>query len=89
MLLIKYPNIYTDTSALYMDSPEESIERIMMTDMGSLWVDRALHRQIMFGSNGPRFRQFKLLRGLEKVPMRERSREEIYYRNALRFMGKE
>lgn len=89
MLLIKYPNVYTDTSALYMDSPEESIERILRTDMGPLWVDRALHRQIMFGSDGPRFRQFKLLRGLEKVPMREKSREEIYFRNALRFMGKE
>lgn len=48
-------------------------------------TERTLHSQIMFGSNGPRFRQFKLLRALDKVPMREYARESIYYKNALRF----
>lgn len=89
MLMIKYPNVYTDTSVLYLDSPEESIQRLFTVDMGSLWVDRALHKQIMFASNGPRFRQFKLLRALEKIPMRDYAREGIYYKNALRFLGEE
>ena len=89
MLIIKYPNVYTDTSVLYMDSPEESIRRLFTVDMGPLWVDRALHRQIMFGSNGPRFRQFKILRALEKIEMRDYAREGIYYKNALRFLGEE
>ncbi len=89
MLMIKYPNVYTDTSVLYMDSPEESIKRLFTIDMGPLWTDRALHSQIMFGSNGPRFRQFKLLRALEKIEMRDYAREGIYYKNALRFLGKE
>ncbi|RDU24044.1 amidohydrolase family protein [Anaerosacchariphilus polymeriproducens] len=89
MLMIKYSNVYTDTSVLYLDSPEESMKRLFTVDMGSLWVDRALHKQIMFGSNGPRFRQFKLLRALEQIPMRETSRDNIYYRNALRFIGRE
>ncbi|BCJ97161.1 amidohydrolase family protein [Anaerocolumna chitinilytica] len=89
MLMIKYPNVYTDTSVLYMDSPEESMMRLFTVDMGPLWTERALYNQIMFGSNGPRFRQFKLLRALDKVPMREYARENIYYKNALRFLGEE
>ncbi|WMJ89488.1 amidohydrolase family protein [Anaerocolumna sp. MB42-C2] len=89
MLMIKYPNVYTDTSVLYMDSPEESMMRLFTVDMGPLWTERALHSQIMFGSNGPRFRQFKLLRALDKVPMKEYAREGIYYKNALRFLGEE
>lgn len=89
MMMIKYPNVYTDTSVLYLDSPEESIRRLFTVDMGSLWMDRALYKQVMFGSNGPRFRQFKLLRALEKIPMREYAREGIYYKNALRFLGEE
>jgi hypothetical protein len=89
MLMIKYPNVYADTSVLYLDSPEESISRLFTQDMGPLWVDRALHKQIMFASNGPRFRQFKILRALEKVPMRDYAREGIYWKNALRFLGEE
>lgn len=89
MLMIKYPNVYTDTSLLYLDSPEESMERLFTVDMGPLWMDRALHKQVIFGSNGPRFRQFKLLRALEKIPMRDYAREGIYYKNALRFLGEE
>lgn len=89
MLMIKYPNVYTDTSVLYMDSPEESMKRLFTVDMGELWNDRALHNQIMFGSNGPRFRQFKLLRALEQIPMRDTSRDGIYYKNALKFLGRE
>ncbi len=89
MLMIKYPNVYTDTSVLFMDSPEESMTRLFTIDMGPHWADRALHSQIMFASNGPRSRQFKLLRALDKVPMRDDTREKIYYKNALRFLGEE
>ena len=89
MLMIKYPNIYTDTSLLYMDSPKESMKRLFNVDMGEFWTERALHNQIMFGSNGPRFRQFKLLKALQEIPMRNTTREEIYYKNAVRFLGEE
>ena len=89
MLMIKYPNVYADTSLLYLDSPEESMKRLFTIDMGPLWADRALAKQIMFASNGPRFRQFKLLRGLEQVEMRDDTRQNIYYRNALAFLGEE
>ena len=87
MLMIKYPNVYTDTSLLYVDSPEEQMQELFTKDMGPMWFERCFPRQVMFGSNGPRFRAFKLKRALDKVPMREFARENLYYKNALRFLG--
>ena len=68
MLMIKYPNVYTDTSLLYVDSPEEQMQELFTKDMGPMWFERCFPRQVMFGSNGPRFRAFKLKRALTKCP---------------------
>ncbi len=90
MLLIKYPNVYTDTSLLYVDSPEEQMMELFTKDMGPMWFERSFPKQVMFASNGPRFRAFKIKRALDKVPMRDYAREGLYYKNALRFLnGKE
>lgn len=86
MLMIKYPNVYTDTSVLYMDSPEESMKRLFTEDMGDLWFERGFQHQVMFASNTPRFRAFKLKRALDAVPMRKAARENLYYKNALKFL---
>lgn len=86
MLMMKYPNIYTDTGLLYVDSPEEQMLELFTKDMGPRWFERCFPNQVMFGSNGPRFRAFKLKRALDAVPMREYARENLYYRNALRFL---
>lgn len=87
MLMIKYPNVYTDTALLYVDSPEEQMMELFTKDMGPMWFERCFPRQVMFGSNGPRFRAFKLKRALDKVPMREFARENLYWKNALRFLS--
>ncbi len=87
MLLIKYPNVYTDTSLLYVDSPEEQMLELFTKDMGPMWFERSFPNQVMFASNGPRFRAFKLKRALDKVPMRDLARENLYYRNAFRFLN--
>lgn len=90
MLMMKYPNVYTDTSLLYVDSPEEQMMELFTHDMGPRWFERCFPNQVMFASNGPRFRAFKLKRALDKVPMRDFARENLYYKNALRFLsGKE
>ena len=86
MLMIKYPNVYTDTSVLYMDSPEESMERLFTVDMGPHWYERGFGKQVMFASNTPRFRAFKLKRALDKIPMRESARKDLYAGNAIRFL---
>ena len=87
MLMIKYPNVYTDTALLYVDSPEEQMMELFTRDMGPMWFERCFPRQVMFGSNGPRFRAFKLKRALDKVPMRDYAREGLYHQNALRFLN--
>ena len=85
-ILLKYPNCYTDTSITYIDSPEEMMQRLFTVDMGPLWYERALSHQVMFASNTPRFRAFKLKRALDTVPMRDDARERLYWGNALRFL---
>lgn len=86
MLMLKYPNVYTDTSVLFLDSPEESMRRLFTIDMGPHWYERSLRNQVMFASNTPRFRAFKLKRSLDKVEMREEARQALYSENAIRFI---
>lgn len=85
-MLLKYPNCYTDASITYIDSPEEMMQRLFTVDMGPLWYERALSHQVMFASNTPRFRAFKLKRALDTVPMRDEARENLYSGTALRFL---
>lgn len=89
MLMIKYPNVYTDISVLYLDSPEESIQRLLTTDLGPKWIERAFPSQVMFASNTPRFRAFKIKRALESVNIKEEVKEAILGKNALKFLGME
>ncbi|UQZ74759.1 amidohydrolase [Niallia circulans] len=87
ILLVKYPNVYTDTSMLYMDSPELFFEQVFTRDMGKYWLDHNFPDKVMFGSNTPRFRPIRILRGLEKVYMSEKTRSKVLYKNAMRFLG--
>lgn len=86
-LMIKYPNAYTDTSVLYLDSPEESMERLFKVDMGPLWFQRSFMGQVMLASNTPRFRAFKIKRGIEALGLPDDALEAVLGGNALRFIG--
>ena len=37
-LVLKYPNVYTDTSMLYMDSPEIFLREVLTEQLGHLWI---------------------------------------------------
>ena len=89
MLLIKYPNIYTDTSLLYLDSPEDFFTQVFTKNFGPFWLERNFNRQVMFGSNTPRFRAFKLKAALEQLPFRKKTLELVFGLNALHFLGME
>lgn len=88
-MLLKYPNCYADTSITYLDSPEEMMSRLFTIDMGEHWFERSFSHQVMFASNTPRFRAFKLKRALDAVPMPDDVRELLYSGNALRFLDGE
>ena len=86
-LMLKYPNVYTDCSVLYLDSPEESIERLFTHDMGPMWFERSFAGQVMLASNTPRFRCFKIKRSVERLGLPEDALEAILGGNALAFLG--
>ena len=88
-LLLKYPNAYTDTACLFFDSAPEFYAHVFGKEMEMTWVDRSLNRQIMFGSNYPRFEQIRMKWALEKLPLREQTRQRILGENALIFLGGE
>jgi predicted TIM-barrel fold metal-dependent hydrolase len=88
-LMLKYPNIYTDTGLLYFDSAREFFEHVFKKVLGEHWVDRSLRHQVMFGSNNPRFEQIRMLEALRNMGWRESTLELVLGGNALVFLGEE
>lgn len=70
-LLLKYPNIYTDTGLLYFDNASEFYDQVFKTTLGSHWIDRSLRHQVMFGSNNPRFEQIRMIEAIKNIGWRE------------------
>lgn len=89
VLLLKYPNMYADTAALYFDSAGEFYEHIFKKEMSIGWLDRSLRHQVMFGSNIPRWEQMRMLKALKRLGLREETETLILYKNALEFLGEE
>lgn len=88
-LILKYPNVYADTSCCYMDCPEQFFEQLFFKLMGPLWVEHNLADKILFGSNNPRFRPARIKRGLEYQPFSPETLAKILGGNAVRFLGLE
>lgn len=86
-LLLKYTNVYTDTSLLYMDSPEMFLSEVLQHQLGPLWIENNLASKVMFGSNNPRFRTARIKRGLESLNWRPETLQKILGGNALEFLG--
>ncbi len=89
MMILKYPNVYTDTSLLYMDSPKDFYDQIFMKNMGPLWIDRNFNTKVMFGSNNPRFRPARLKAGIESLAVHEKTMKNILGLNAVKYLGLE
>lgn len=87
MLMLKYPNVYTDTAMLYFDDPRQFYHQCLEVDIGPGWIDRSLRHQIMFGSDDPRLEQRRMIKALQNMDMRESTRELIFGGNALEFIG--
>jgi predicted TIM-barrel fold metal-dependent hydrolase len=87
MLLLKYPNVYTDTSLLHMDNANDFYEQIFTRNMGPLWIDRNLNHKVMFGTNSPRFKAKRLLPALRNLPLHSKNLQKILGTNAETFLG--
>ncbi|MBQ5444770.1 MAG: amidohydrolase family protein, partial [Erysipelotrichaceae bacterium] len=86
MLMLKYPNVYTDTGALYFDSAREFYEKMLTRDVPMTWIDRSLRHQVMFGTNDPRFEMIRMSEAIEHLGFRESTIELIKGKNAIDFM---
>lgn len=86
-LMLKYPNVYTDTGLLYFDNAREFYDHVFKGELGEHWIDRSLRHQVMFGSNNPRFEQIRMVEALCKIGWRESTLELVLGRNALEFLG--
>lgn len=88
-LLLKYENCYTSTALMNFDGPYQTYRKVFKEDMGELWVEHNISRKIMFGSGSPRIRPVRCKRGLDSLGFSPETLENIYYKNALRFLGLE
>ncbi len=86
MLMVKYPNVYTDTSLLYFDSADEFYKRTFIHDLSLTWIERSLRHQIMFGSNNPRFEQIRMAQALGELGLSDDTVKLIKGGNAVDFI---
>ena len=87
MLMLKYPNVYADTGALYFDKAREFYTQTFTRDIPITWIDRSLRHQVMFGSNNPRFEQIRMAQAIGELGFRDSTLELIRGGNALEFIG--
>ena len=87
MLMLKYPNVYTDTAALYFDSAKEFYTELFTKEVPATWIDRSLRNQVLFGTNSPRFETIRMSKAIEEVGFRESTLKLIKGDNAIAFMG--
>ena len=87
MLMVKYPNVYADTGALYFDNAKEFYTQTFTRDIPLTWIDRSLRHQVMFGSNNPRFEQIRMAQALGELGFRDSTLELIRGENAIAFLG--
>ncbi len=87
MLMLKYRNVYTDTSMLYFDDPRQFYHQCLEVDIGPRWIDRSFRHQVMFGSAEPRLEQRRMLEALRNMDMRESTKDMIFGENAVEFIG--
>ena len=86
MLLLKYKNVYTDTSLLYFDNPKEFYHQSFGIDIGEHWIDRSLRHQVMFASEEPRLEQHRMIEAIRQINWRESTKKMVLGENAITFL---
>lgn len=87
MMLMKYPNVYTDTSLIYMGTSKQYYEQIFCRDLDVNWLQNCFADKVMFGSDLPRWRQVRAMDGLKALPVRKDVLDRILGQNAEEFLG--
>lgn len=86
-LMMKYPNIYADTSCLYADTPMEFLNFTFSKQIPTTWIERTLRNQVMFGSNYPRIETVKMVDAVRSLGFSRGAERLIFEDNARKFIG--
>ncbi len=87
MLLLKYENLFADTSCLYFDAPWEFMRHIFGERLPLTLVERSLRHKVLFGSDYPRVEIKNMVRALRQVGLSDGALELIFAKNALCVLG--
>ena len=87
MMVLKYKNVFTDTATAFLGSPSDYYRQIFLRNMDPGWLQNNIFSKVMYGSNYPRFRQERIRKGLESLPIREDVKRAILGENAEVFLG--
>lgn len=85
-LVLKYPNVYLDTSCLYYDSPKEFYQFVFSNQIPTTVLERSLRNRIVFGSNYPRVEIKNMVHALKTLTLTEGCVENILEENARRLL---
>jgi len=83
---LKYPNVYLDTSAHYLNRPQEFLDFILNRQIPPRAVERSLRTKVVFGSNYPRIEIRKMATALRQVGLTPGCLKLIFEENARRLL---
>jgi len=86
-LALKYPNIFIDTAAHYLNTPKEFIEFIMTKQIPPKAIERSLRGKILFGSNYPRIEIKKMADAVKDIGLTKGCLDLIFKENAEKLLN--
>jgi len=86
-LALKYPNVYIDTSAHYLDTPKEFMNFVMNRQIPLTAIERSLRTKILFGSNYPRIEIGKMADAVRSLGLTSGCLDLIFKKNAERLLN--
>jgi hypothetical protein len=87
MLLLKYENLFADTSCLYFGAPWEFMRHVFGGQLPLTLVERSLRTKIVFGSDYPRVEIKNMVRAVRELGLSEGALEMIFSKNARYLLG--
>jgi len=87
MLLLKYDNVFADTSCLYFDAPWEFLRHVFTERLPITLLERSLRHKVLFGSDYPRVEIKNMVRAVSQLGLSDGALEMIFTKNARYLLG--
>lgn len=87
MLLLKYDNLFADTSCLYHDAPWEFFRHTFLGRLPLTLLERSLRHKVLFGSDYPRVEIKNMVRAVMELGLTDGALDMIFNKNAQYLLG--